>query len=337
MRRLFFIVLILGAIIAVSIREYRLHHQSPSEEAFVGGRGATLWNSTAEIRAPVASLTYGQSVHVYQHYAQEALVSTPSGVRGWVSSASLMDPDLWRSAELLAESAKSMPIQAVGHTRARTNLHTRPGVDAPVILQAPADSPLVVLQHSMAATPPAGSGAGTAAVNSDDWWLVRADVKNAGSVTGWALDRLIALNLPDSLRGYQSSENINIVAWFEIDHVLDSSSQQYRQEYLVAGTRGRQTACDFTLLRVYTWSSARDRYETAFMDSHLCGKLPVEVTPAKSPVEDAYFSFDNIAANGIEKRRYRMRLTTVRRIDPNFNAARHASKGIHVRAERAHS
>lgn len=332
MRRLFFIILIVGAIIAVSIREYRLHHQSPAEEAFVGGRGATVWNSTAEIRAPVGSLTYGQPVHVYQHYAQEAFVSTPSGIRGWVSSASLIDPDLWRSAALLAESAKNMPIQAVGHTRARMNLHTRPGVQAPVILQAPADSPLVVFQHEMVATAPGATGA----LNSDDWWLVRADVKNAGSVTGWALDRLIALNLPDSLRGYQASEDIKIAAWFEIDRALDSSSQRYRPEYLVAGTRGRQTACDFTLLRVYTWSSAHDRYETAFMDSHVCGKLPVEVVPAKSPIEDAYFSFDNVAEGGIEKRRYRMRLTTVRRIDVNSNAVRHASKIVRVHAERAH-
>ncbi len=115
---------------------------------------------------------------------------------------------------------------------------------------------------------------------------------------------------------------------------MDSSSQTYRPEYLVAGNRQRDAACDFTLLRVYTWSSVRNRYETAFMDSRVCGKLPVQVTPAKLPTDDAYFSFDNLGAAGMDKRTYRMRLTTVRRIDAS-NTVRDASKS--ARAGRDHT
>lgn len=331
MRRIFIITLIVGSLVALGIREYRLHHQQTLEEAFIGGSGATVWNSTAEIRQPVANLSYGERVKVHQHYAQEALVSTSSGVHGWVSSASLMDADLWRSASLLAESGKEMPVQAAGHTRARANLHTEPGVKSPVILQALANSPFVVLQHALAAGTAAGADGEASA---EDWWLVRANVKSAGEVTGWALGRLLKFDLPEALSGYQSSEGMRIVAWFPIDRVLDQASQSYRPEYLVAGARGRQPGCDFTLLRVYTWSAKRDRYETAFMDSRVCGKLPVRVTPATSAAEDAYFRFDNLGANGIEKRTYRMRLTTVRRIDVP-RTAKNFSKT--VRAERAHT
>lgn len=331
MRRIFIITLLVGILVALGIREYRLHHQRALEEAFVGGHGATVWNSTAEIRQPVANLNYGERVQVYQHYAQEALVSTSSGVRGWVSSASLMGSELWHSAALLSESGKEMPVQAAGHTRARANLHTEPGISSPVILQAPAESPFVVLQHAMAAGTAAGADGKT---SSEDWWLVRADVKSAGEVTGWALGRLLKFDLPEALSGYQSSEGMRIAAWFTIDRVFDQASQTYRSEYLVAGARGRQPGCDFTLLRVYTWSAKRDRYETAFMDSRVCGKLPVQVTPAKSPLEDAYFGFDNLGRNGIEKRTYRMRLTTVRRIDVPKTAKKFSKT---VRAERAHT
>lgn len=331
MRRAFIVTLVLGVLVALSIREYRLHNQHSTEEAFIGQRGATVWNSTAEIRTPVANLNYGERVQIHQHYAHEALVSTASGVRGWVSSASLMDPDLWHSATVLAKSAQDIPVQASGHTRARANLHTQPGAHSPVILQAPADSPLVVFQHALASDSRNG---GAISSGSEDWWLVRADVKNAGSITGWALGRLLKFDLPEPLPGYESSEGIHVVAWFKINRALDSISQTYRPEYLVAGNRVRRPACDFTLLRVYTWSSTRRRYETAFMDSRVCGKLPVQVTPAKLPSDDAYFSFDNAGAAGAEKRTYRMRLTTVRRIDAS-NTAHGASKS--ARAGRDHT
>ncbi len=331
MRRIFIITLIVGGLVALGVREYRLHHQHALEEAFVGGRGATVWNSTAEIRQPVANLGYGERVQVYQHSAQEALVSTPSGVRGWVSSASLMDPDLWHSAALLAESGKEMPVQAAGHTRARANLHTGPGIQSAVILQAPANSPMVVLQHALAPGPSRGGDEKTSA---EDWWLVRADVKSAGNITGWVLGRLLKFDLPDPLPGYQSAGDMHIVAWFPIDRAFDDASQKYRPEYLVAGVRERQPGCDFTLLRVYTWNAKRDRYETAFMDSRVCGKMPVQVTSAKSPVDDAYFSFDNLGTAGVERRNYRMRLTTVRRIDVP-KEAKSFSKA--VRAGRDHT
>ena len=38
-------------------------------------------------------------------------------------------------------------------------------------------------------------------------------------------------------------------------------------------------ACDFTMLRVYTWGSKRKRYETAYVESDLCGHLPIRVPP----------------------------------------------------------
>jgi len=331
-RRVFIVSVVAGLILAFGIREYRLHKKLPLEEAYIGSQGATVWNTTAQIRSPVANLTYGQSVQVYQRDVDYVLVGTQAGVRGWVASASLMDPDIWRRMALLAETTKSMPVQAIGHTNARTNIHTLPGRQAPVILQVPGNSPLVVLKHSIGAEGVSLLAAGANSTGrSADYWLVRADVKNIGSVSGWVLGHLVSLDLPEPLPGYQSSEAMTIVAWFEINRAIDSSGS-VRTEYLVAGTRNLQSraghgaGCDFTLARVYTWSSKHQRYETAFLDSSLCGKLPIDVTSAKVPEGEAQFRFQNVNASGLENRVYDMKLTTVRRVDIARTAIQHKTQ-----------
>lgn len=327
MRRAFLITLIAGVIVAFSIREYRIHRKAPLQEAYVVSEGATVWNSTAQIRSAIASLTYGQPVQVYQRDADYVLVGTSGGVRGWVTSGSLMDPDIWRRVALLSEITKAMQVQAAGHTRARANIHTRPGVGEPIIFQAPRGSQLVVLRHGDDESQPVlESGNVIADPSAKDYWLVRANVKNVGEISGWMLGRLVALDLPEPLPEYESSEGVDIVAWFEINHFADGSSGGVRPEYLVAGMREANSparaqsetnaaGCDFNVVRVYTWSAKRHRYETAFLDGGFCGQLPLTVTPAESAGGDAYFSFPNVIANGIEKRAYHMKLTTVRRIN----------------------
>lgn len=340
MRRVFLISLIAGLVAAVAIREYRMHRKLPLEEAYIGGQGATVWDSTAQIRSPIASLTYGQAVQIYQRDADYTLVGTSNGVRGWVSSVSLMDADLWRRVAILDATTKSMPVQAAGRTRARANIHTRPGRMSPVILQAPGESPLVVLQHAAGSGEFRASGAGSApSHNNEDWWLIRADVKDVGTVSGWVLGRLVALDLPEPLPEYQSSEAYTVVAWFEINRADDPLTGGYRPEYLVAGTRDPvdQGACDFTLVRIYTWSAKRHRYETAFMDSRLCGKLPLDVTPAKTPGRDAYFRFQNVASNGVESRMYDMKLTTVRRMNVSSISSHSKVANQKLSARRTHT
>ena len=334
------ISLIFGLIVALAVREYRVHRKSPVEEAYIGGQGATVWNSTAQIRSPIANLTYGQPVRIYQRDADYTLVGTSNGVRGWVSSVSLMDADLWQRVAVLDAATKAMPVQAAGHTRARANIHTRPGRTSPVVLEAPGDSPLSVLQHATdLGERPSDPNSGPVR-DGEDWWLVRADVKDVGPVSGWVLGRLVVLDLPEPLPEYQSSEDYTVVAWFEINRASDPlSAGGYRPEYLVVGTRDSQgqVGCDFTLSRVYTWSAKRHRYETAFMDSRLCGKLPIDVTPAKTPGGDAYFRFENLGSGGAENRLYDMKLTTVRRMNTSVTPAQSRTRNARLSARRSHS
>ncbi|HSZ19053.1 MAG TPA: hypothetical protein VK770_04635 [Candidatus Acidoferrum sp.] len=131
-----------------------------------------------------------------------------------------------------------------------------------------------------------------------------------GLVAGWVLARFIELDLPGPVKDYASSADLHVIAWFELNRVPNGSGGDVPQ-YLVAGSRGGEgQVCDFTMLRVYTWGMARKRYETAFVESDLCGRLPVRVsTGAKGPE----FRFPDVDEGGAE-RTYTMMQTSVRRV-----------------------
>ena len=110
------------------------------------------------------------------------------------------------------------------------------------------------------------------------------------------------------MRDYASSADLHVVAWFELNRVPDGSGGEAPQ-YLVAGSRGGEgQECDFTMLRVYTWGTARKRYETAYVESDLCGRLPIRVTNMTAGPE---FRFAE-AGGSHSERIYIMRQTSVR-------------------------
>src|SRR5579863_9130336 len=132
----------------------------------------------------------------------------------------------------------------------------------------------------------------------------------AGLVAGWVLARFIELDLPGPVKDYASSAGLHVVAWFELNRVPNGSGGDVPQ-YLVAGSHGGEgQACDFTMLRVYTWGAARKRYETAYVESDLCGHLPIRVT---STVAGPEFRFAE-AGETEGHRTYVMRQTMVRRV-----------------------
>jgi hypothetical protein len=131
-----------------------------------------------------------------------------------------------------------------------------------------------------------------------------------GPIAGWVLARFIEPNLPGPVRDYASSADLHVVAWFELNRVPDGSGGDAPQ-YLVAGSRGGEgQVCDFTMLRVYTWGAARKRYETAYVESDLCGRLPIRVSHGATGPE---FRFAEVGG-GPEERTYIMQQTAVRRV-----------------------
>ncbi len=288
------------------------------ELAYVVGRNVTAWTRLSQVREPAAELRYAERVTVLERRSGHARVRNSAGAIGWVSERQLMDAEMWRRSTELVERAHDMPVQALGRTKVLSNLRAEPGRAAPRIYQVPAGFPVQVLGRAVAEWKPSEEEAilrGTppqekqAQPRAEDWLLVRARMEDIGELAGWTLGRFIEPDLPGALRDY--AVGVRFLAWFELNRVPDEEGE--KPQYLAVGTTGPEgQPCDLTLLRFYTWNRERRRYETAYVESFLCGRLPVRVT--REGLQSASFSFTAVGKKGEEVRRYRMRQNIVRRL-----------------------
>jgi len=304
-------------------------------QAYVSARTATLWDSRAQVHQAVATLHFGDKLDVMSHRGEQARVRTASGTTGWVDTQDLMEPPLWQRSTQLLEKARGMPVQARGRTKVLTNVRVEPGRSAPRLYQFNRGAPVEVVSRAVADWVQNGEekegGGEQEEVKKEDWFLVRGMAnRSAGEaglreaerlgaegdeqgvpVAGWVVARFVELDLPDAIREGALASGMRVLAWFELNRVQDPSGEV--PQYLAAGARGPEgQACDFTMLRVYTWSKKRGRYETAYMESDLCGELPIRL--GKSPGGDPEFRFGEMGASPGSERVYRLRQTIVRRV-----------------------
>jgi hypothetical protein len=314
------------------------------EEAFVGDRSVTLWTSLAQVRQPVTTVHYGERVEIMERQNEQARVRTASGALGWTDQRNLMDSALWHRARDLAEKARSQPVQARATADKLTNVHIDPGRASPRTYQLRSGTPLEVLGRAVAEFTRGGTEEGAAPeTKREDWALIRAQEDPAGEIAGWVLRRFVKYDIPPELVDY--STQFRFVAWFELSRVAagetaspegapvrpsareapgppesvrtgQTAEPREKPQFLVAGIQGPDgQPCDFTLIRVYTWGAARRRYETAYVESNLCGSLPILVQPAGAQGPNAGFRFTNQGRGGEEHREYTMHQTSVRRTD----------------------
>jgi hypothetical protein len=303
------------------------HPKPPPEVAYAGNRQVTLWSTTAQVRIPLATLTFGDRLLVLRRFENDVQVRTHAGTVGWVKDHDLLSSELWDQARALSKKAQTMPVEARGHTAVLSNLHVEPGRQAPRIDQLTKDVPVALLARQVVAFQRPGQSDGEEEVSTrqdstagkgarkEDWWLVLAKTPDEGPVAGWMLGRFIDLDVPEPLPDYADSAGVRIVSWFELNLVPDTNGV-LKPQYLVLGAKGPEgQTCDFSQVRVYTWSRKHGRYETAFVDSDLCGKLPVALTHSPAPGGDIDFSFEDWSKGPAAQRTYRMRQTIVRRVE----------------------
>jgi hypothetical protein len=314
MRRVLLIIAVIGlALLGGGAAWWHYRPPPPQFERAVVGEGrVTLWSSTAEVRQNLATLHYGDSVEIMAKYGDAVKARTATGVVGWLEGRELLFKDVWTHANELTVRARSMPVQARGHTKVPSNLRLDPGRDGVRIVQVPRDVPVDMLERRVADAPGAQAKGSVApgARKQEDWWLVRAQVPELGEAGGWLLGRFVQLDAPAPLPDYATAAAMRIVAWYELNRVMDPDGAGHPQ-YLVAGTAGGENIdCDFTVLRVFTWGNQRRRYETAYVESNLCGRLPIRVNAAGAPGGDSSFHF---VEAGSQELIYNMRQTAVRR------------------------
>ena len=326
---------LLFAIIAAAAY-LRFRHSNGAEEiAYAGNRQVTLWSTSAQVREPVATATFGARLRIVRSFDDHVEVRTDSGQTGWVNSRELVSSELWDQARGLAKQAGAMAIEARGHTAVLSNLHIQPGRQAPRIDQLTKGVPLLLLERRVvdyqaadghAAEEEEVSTAAAQPGRKEDWWLVLARTPDDGAIAGWMLGRFIDLDVPQPLPDYADSAGVRIVSWFELNRVPDGAGST-RPQYLVLGARGPEgQPCDFNEVRVYTWSKKHQQYETAFVDNSVCGKLPLSLKSVPAEHADITFSFLDVSSGAPERRAYHMDDTIVRRIGlaprPKYRAHR---------------
>ena len=315
-------------------------------DAYISERSVTLWSSVAQVREPIDTLHYGDRVDVMARRNDNVKVRTLAGEVGWVDSRLLLEPALWQRSVTLLAAARDMPVQARGRTKVQTNLRVEPGRTAPRLYQFGRGVPVEVVSRSVAdwvqLTDERESPNEQQGPKKEDWFLVRAwatrppgenSARAAETTTtqpgdptipiaGWVVARFVELDLPDPVREGMLSANVRPIAWFELNRVPSPTGD--KPQYLVAGTRSPEgQSCDFSTLRVYIWNQRRMRYETAFIESNLCGQIPVRL--GKGPKGEPEFRFF-VTGGARQERVYRLMQTVVRRVREGDEATR---KPIH--------
>ena len=331
----FALVLVVGLGLYLHLR----HSAPPFETAYAGNKQVTVWSTSAQVREPIGTLSFGDRLDVLQRFQDQVKIRTAKGLVGWVPEHDLLSADSWQMLKDLETRSASMTVEARGHTRVLSNLHFGPGRDTPRVRQLNKDIPLELLTRQPAEINPATPGANAVTNSSEadaagaapetkkeDWWLVRAHTADQGVLAGWLLSRFIDLDVPAPLPDYASSASMRIVAWGVLNTALDPSGAR-KPQYLLLGTHGPEgQPCDFTSMRAYTWSVKHQSYETAFVEGGLCGKLPVEFVHSAPAGGDVTFSFNQLSAGASEKREYLMRQTIIRRLRAPGEAAPHKRK-----------
>lgn len=129
---------------------------------------------------------------------------------------------------------------------------------------------------TIAPGPPSAESAPAAPM--EDWALLRGENGRAG----WALARSLFMAVPDEVAQY--AERARISAYFAVGEV--TAKGETKKAWLWAALTPGVTDRDFDSLRIFTYNTRRQRYETAFIERNLRGWLPILVsrvgTAAKS-------------------------------------------------------
>ncbi len=245
---------------------------------YVTAPKVALRDRLADVYNKVAIVENGERVEVMETFKRMVRVRTARGEVGWMEQRYLAGEDVFQAFQKLAGEHARTPVAARAVSRSIVNMRARPGRDGERLYQMPEGEKLELLLRASAHKPvPAGALSAAAGEGDEpaprpleDWWLAR----NSRGHVGWVLGRMIDVDVPLDVAQY--AEGQRIVASFVLNHVEDQGKQV--PQYLMLLTQPKDgLPDDYNQVRVFTWNAQRSRYETAYRERKLAGRLPVTV------------------------------------------------------------
>lgn len=298
------------------------HRAKTGDVAYVALPQVTLRDRVAAVYNKVSILKNGDRVEVLDHRKLFERVRTSEGVEGWVEKRSLVGKEVYDGFAQLAASNAGAVVQAKGIARAELNMHVTPGRLTETLYQLKKNDSVDILRRASAEKPPPKSLAvrdasfspappsKAAGPSLEDWWLVR----DAQSHVGWVYGRLLDFDVPLEIARY--AENKRMVGFFVLNEVQTATGKSVPQ-YLTLMTEPKEgLPYDYDQVRVFTWNTKRDRYETAFLEHKLDGVFPARVgTETLDKKQGAHPIFVlrlKTPGGGVVDRKYKMEGVLVR-------------------------
>jgi len=283
---------------------------------YVTAKDTYLRDRVAAVSNRVGQVQNGEKLLVLDHARHWLKVQTGTGKLGWIEEREVATQAVEEAFEKLAAEHKKDPQVASGVTRDVVYLHLKPGRETEHFYLLPESDKLKVLRRATLVKPgvpvltaraqrpipqvpgaksalktqsPGKPGANTEEAKAqdavppvyEDWWLVR----DTAGHTGWLFGRMMDVDAPDALTRY--AEGQRIVGAYVLTTVYDAEApfpdKNVPIYVTVLGPYTSGLPYDFNQVRVFTWSVAKHRYETAFRDKNIEGYLPVSLFKLKDP------------------------------------------------------
>lgn len=286
--------------------------EEAQEIGYISAPKVTLRDRVAAVYNKVGTVENGERVEILETKKRLVRIRTASGTEGWIEMRNVASEATFQKFQELARKHANSPSQSAAHARTEVNMRVEPSREGERLYRLHEGDKVELLERGTAPKPAQLQPVGAATPAMEDWWLVRA----SGGRVGWVLARLVDVDVP--LEVAQYAEGQRIVASFVLNEVEDDG-KRVPQFLMLLSEPKDGNEFDFDQVRIFTWNRARDRYETAYRERKLWGKLPASVGREEFPKEGTLPTF-TIRARDAEgklvERKYKLNGPIVRRVEP---------------------
>jgi hypothetical protein len=251
-------------------------------QATVNAQHASLRAKNSATSRTIQVMEPGDKVEILERVDRWYRVRL-NDVEGWMEVSTLLTDDMEKQIQETLAAARNQQAHNTGVLAQDGNLRVEPGRSTSVLRRLPARTKVEVLERKTLPREPSGQ----------DAWL---KVRTGPMEVGWLLSTFVEFDVPDEISRYTEDR---IYATVKTVHQIEDPVAGTIRWYAVGERRpGLDPNLDFDGVRIFTWNTGKQRYETAFRKSGIRGIYPLEVgQDGGKPT----FRIHELAADGITK------------------------------------